>query len=286
MDINLHQLAAQILTAEPGLTFNTLEVGAVPLEGTIEPCHTLLDPFPGSRVIALEVDEKLCHELNGQARPGLTYYPVALGRQQEDRPFFLTQSPMCASLYEPDEHLISQYANLEVMQPTGKTTIPTISLERFGGQFDLPPIDFIKIDVQGAELEVFQGGTQVLKSVLGIVTEVEFVPLYKNQPLYGDIDRFLNEQGFRFHRFQGMAGRTLNPYTFNQNPNYATQHLWADAIYLKGLFSGDIPPGDWLKQGVLALLYGSVDVTLNCFHNYDECQGTQLESSLLGLCGK
>ena len=53
------------------------------------------------------------------------------------------------------------------------------------------------MDIQGAELDVLQGGENVLSSVLAMVLEAEFVPLYKGQPLYGDLDAFLRRRDFR-----------------------------------------------------------------------------------------
>ncbi len=47
----------------------------------------------------------------------------------------------------------------------------------------LSDIDLIKIDVQGAELDVFRGGGKALANALMVITEVEFVELYTGQPL-------------------------------------------------------------------------------------------------------
>jgi hypothetical protein len=49
-------------------------------------------------------------------------------------------------------------------------------------------------------------------------TEVEFVPLYTNQPLFAEVDIALRELGFVFHRFGGMAGRTMKPLVVSANP--------------------------------------------------------------------
>ena len=49
-------------------------------------------------------------------------------------------------------------------------------------------------------------------------TEVEFVPLYKKQPLFAEVDIALRELGFVFHRFGGMAGRTMKPLVVTSNP--------------------------------------------------------------------
>ncbi|GAB4132140.1 MAG: hypothetical protein Fur0041_03150 [Bacteroidia bacterium] len=57
-------------------------------------------------------------------------------------------------------------------------------------------IDLLKIDVQGAELEVLKGGSQTLKRTAFIWIEVSFKPLYKNSPLFEDIKSFLEDKGF------------------------------------------------------------------------------------------
>ncbi len=110
----LATLAQAIRATDPSIRFTMLEVGAVPLGGEPEPFHRLRDLFPGSQIVAFEVDPALCRSLNEQAPPGHHYYPVALGRHAETRPFYLTRHPMCASLYRPNEALISLYQNFEV----------------------------------------------------------------------------------------------------------------------------------------------------------------------------
>jgi hypothetical protein len=86
---------------------------------------------------------------------------------------------------------------------------------------------------------VYRGAEQILKNVLVIHTEVEFVPMYKNQPLFADIDAHLRERGFAFHRM-GVAGRAFKPLIANNNPNMMlSQMLWADAIYIRDFMDFD-----------------------------------------------
>jgi len=272
---------------ESALAFTILEIGALPLEGKKEPFHQLLDIFPESRIIAFEVDKDLCDQLNRQARPGISYFPVALGRTEEQRTFYETNHPMCSSLYKPNEKLISMYNNMEVAMLKAVDSIETFSLDYFTDKNNIESVDFIKIDIQGAELDVFQGGANTLKEVVAIVSEVEFVSHYVDQPLFGDVCTFLAEKDIMFHKFLGMAGRSLKPIVIGNNPNFPTQHMWSDAIFIKDIFKiSDLSASKLLKLGLLAFIYGSPDVTYWCFKNYDERNGTNIHKSLFDIDNK
>ena len=262
-------------TMEPealgSLSFTMLEIGAVPLEGAVEPFHQITDIFPESRVIAFEVGDDLCAKLNKEAKDGHKFYPVALGRTEESRPFFQTADPMCSSLYRPNEALLARYYNMESAILEKETLIDTVSLDYFMVQHGIKDIDFIKIDIQGAELDVFQGGTRALLNTGIIVSEVEFIPHYINQPLFGDVSAFLMQQGFMFHKFLGMAGRALRPVMMNNDRNSASQHIWTDAMFIKDIFRlAELPVDKLMKMGVLSYLYGSPDVAYSCFHAADQ----------------
>jgi FkbM family methyltransferase len=75
-------------------------------------------------------------------------------------------------------------------------TIKTDTLDHFCKNHNISSIDFIHMDVQGAELLVLQGGKKTLDKVNSIWLEVEKVLLYKNQALKKDIELFLIDHGF------------------------------------------------------------------------------------------
>lgn len=280
--MNINEALVRIVRqASNTLTFNILEIGALPL-GQPEPFHSLIPLFPGTRIDAFEVDPDLCEKLNAKAINGLVYHPIALGKKEEERPFYMTRHPMCASLYKSNEKLIERYNNMEVAMPKDVGTIKTVSLDHFVATNSLPAVDFIKIDIQGAELDVFRGGISTLKNVLAIVTEVEFLPLYEDQPLFGDVQQFLAKSGLAFHKFMGLMGRSLKPVVFNNNPNFATQHMWSDAVFLRNLTHLDvISPEQLLKLAVLAAMYGSPDVSVYCLLEYDARLGTKTSRELM-----
>lgn len=280
----LASLADIIKDVDNSIKYNMLEIGALPIGGKGEPFHKFIDLFPGSKVIAFEVDRELCDKLNKEAKPGFTFYPIALGKDKKVNKFYITNHPMCCSLYEPNEELLTHYNNLQVALLKTTETLETQSLDSFINDHDIGEIDFIKIDIQGAELQVFENGIDALKNTLGIVTEVEFIPLYKDQPLFGDVSKFLSEKGFMFHKFLDIASRSLKPLIMNNNPNMGSQHMWSDAFYIKHL--SILPQFDssrLLKLGMLAFLYGSIDLTHFCFDIYDKRNKTNLIDYLLKL---
>ena len=91
---------------------------------------------------------------------------------------------------------------------------------------DIPP-DFLSIDTQGAEYRILQGARGALRDcILGLVVEVEFVPIYQGQELFPDIQRLLEAEGFRltaimlqeeFSPFRGTIGARAAGFVLSGN---------------------------------------------------------------------
>ena len=69
-----------------------------------------------------------------------------------------------------------------------------------GGEPTVNP-DFMKIDVEGAELDVLKGANKCLRNILGVEIESCFFQLRKNQPLVNDVIKFLSNEDFEFIDF-------------------------------------------------------------------------------------
>jgi len=259
------------------LAFNMLNIGALPLEGAEEPFWQLLDVFPASSLAGVELDQHLCDELNRRARERVRYYAAAIGRTEERRPLYQTAHPMCTSLYRPDERYPDLYHDLESTRLKSVDEISTLSLDKFIADNALGEIDFLKIDVQGAELDVFTGGAAAMRRILLVVSEVEFVPMYMNQPLFGDVAASLRGAGMMFHKFLGMAGRVMKPLTVQGSARYPVQFMWSDAVFVRDLFElATLSPGQLLKLAVLLDIYDSKDAALHVLRRYDAVEGDDL----------
>lgn len=75
-------------------------------------------------------------------------------------------------------------------------TVPTMTLDEFVAGRDLPRIDFIHLDVQGAEHLVLAGAARCLPRVKSIWLEVSDQELYRGQRLRADTERAMHLAGF------------------------------------------------------------------------------------------
>lgn len=227
-------------------------------------------------VLGFECVQAECDRLNAMSGAMHAYLPYAVGDGRE-RVFHECNFPMTSSLYEPNTELLAKFQNLENLTRVVKKY--PIATKRLDDLSEAANADFLKLDVQGAEVDVMNGAEKILADATVIQTEVEFVPMYKGQPLFAEVDQRLRKAGFIFHKFAGVAGRTFQPLVVNNDVNQAlSQMLWGDAVYVKDFMTLEkISAEKLLKMAViLHLLYGSADLALQVLLAHDAKMQTRL----------
>ena len=53
---------------------------------------------------------------------------------------------------------------------------------------EIGDLHFVKMDVQGSELNILKNGLKKLSNCVAVQLEVSFICLYENQPGFGEID--------------------------------------------------------------------------------------------------
>lgn len=103
------------------------------------------------------------------------------------------QVSQSSSLLAPKEHL-TQHPNVKF--PTKQL----VSVQRMDdivkGDLDLGDFNFMNVDVQGYELEVFKGAAKTLEGIDYIISEVNNSETYENCALVEEVDAFLARYGF------------------------------------------------------------------------------------------
>lgn len=257
-----------------------IDVGAM----AIHDCEykTLLE-HESTSVIGFEPVEKECQKLNEMHKGKHIFFPYVIGNGKE-RTFHECNFSMTSSFFAPNHDLLRKFQNLsELTQVIKKQKIQTKRLDDIDEAHDA---DYLKIDVQGAEVEVFEGAPKTLSNITAIHTEVCFVPLYINQPLFAEVDLALRAAGFLFHKFYGIAGRAFKPLVVNNDQNAAlSQQLWADAVYVKNFLHFEkISPEKLLKFAVIMHdVYRSYDIAHLALQHHDIKNKTSLAPQYLSL---
>ena len=119
-------------------------------------------------------------------------YPYALSENSQRLPLNLTKNRGCSSLYKPNYKFLKHYSDWDRFDVEDIVMVQTTSLDSLYKKSKISNVDFIKIDVQGAELDILRGAEICLKeNILGIEVEVEFHHMYEGQPLFSDVDSFI-----------------------------------------------------------------------------------------------
>jgi FkbM family methyltransferase len=179
-------------------------------------------------------------------------YPHALG-DGEPATLHACRDPRVSSLLPVNRNLVDGFPRPERFDVISKIPIQTSTLD----SLNLPQTDFIKLDVQGAELKILQNATNALSGCIGLEVEIEFAPIYAGQPLFGDVCQFLVDQGFIFIDFTSLNrwGKIIYDGT--------GRLMFGDALFLRPY---DIDAQDTLSTGYLerfvaiCALYGRFDV--------------------------
>jgi FkbM family methyltransferase len=265
-------------TAAPGLrapVVDTVDVGAM-FVGSSEQPYAALSRRGLARVVGFEPVAAECDRLNAMATPGQRFLPYFIGDGTE-RTFYLTNMSMTSSLYEPNTRLLRRFQNLENLTRVVETS--RVQTRRLDDIPEIAAIDYLKADIQGAELDMLKGAERLLAGALVIHIEVEFLEMYKGQALFGDIDVHLRSRGFCFHSFLGLMGRCFHPVVMNNDPNRTwRQHIWSDVLYVRDFMRwGELSPDQLLKIAtILHECYQSVDLAALALQHYQAGTGIRL----------
>lgn len=247
---------------------DVLDIGATWLGGFSVPYQ----PLTMSGLVNLtrfEASPVECANLNSLGLPNQKYLPYFPGDGTR-RKLHATDKPMTSSVYEPNTRLLDRFQALEALSQT--ISITEVQTHRLDDMPELTNIDYLKIDLQGAELDVIRGGPKALQNAVVIHTEAAFVPLYKGQPLFGDVDAALRAQGFMLHSFVSMSGRAFKPFMAPNEPTRPLrQNLWCDVVYVKDFDNlAALTPDQLLKlAAILHECYSSWDLASLALANYD-----------------
>lgn len=173
----------------------TLDVGAYHGEWTL----MFKKIFPSTKVLMVEAQQEktpilkeVCEKFTGEV-----FCEISLLGASNTEEVEFVQMETGSSVFEES----SPYARSRVKKRL--TTLDNL-LETYK---DFKKIDFLKLDVQGYELEILKGASNILKRTEFILMETSFIPINKGCPLILEVITFMDLVGFRTFDFCSQIRR-------------------------------------------------------------------------------
>jgi FkbM family methyltransferase len=153
--------------------------------------HTLwfLDIFDSPQIFCFEPDPRasLRFKQNLENRPEISFYEYAVGDKNGETTFYMSSGreselmledwDYSGSIRKPKKHLkVHPWCKFEK-----NIIVSTKTLDSWCQEEDINRIDFIWMDVQGAEIDVIRGGRNALKKTRYLYTEYSDEELYEGQ---------------------------------------------------------------------------------------------------------
>jgi FkbM family methyltransferase len=180
---------------------NYVDIGA---RGGLDPKWRALERFDLINPIFFEPDPAAAAQIQS-ANPNAIVAPYALGASDNERAtLFITREPGRSSVLRPNPAKagIKDISHWDVVSST-----EIITLRRLDAvwQTEWGDPTYIKVDVQGFELEVLKGMGSLLSKVKCLQVEASFVPVYEGHTVFSELHQFLRNHRFDLVKFKPLG---------------------------------------------------------------------------------
>ena len=216
------------MTGDSLLKSNPLWVVDVGASGGIDPRWSEFTSF--YKGVLFEPDPREYEVLKERCENNLVVLNSALSDSPREIDFYLCKKQQVSSVYPPNRDFLDRFPEADRHDIVKKIRLKADTLDNQLENNGISEINFIKIDAQGHELPILKGCERLLEGVVGLELEAGFVPLYKGQPLFDEMDRHVRDRGFELF--------DLKRYFWNraQCENTGSQKgqlIFCDALYFK-----------------------------------------------------
>ena len=195
---------------------------------------------------------------------------VLLWSENTKKKFNITKNLISSSLYKTNDEILKNFKNF---QEHKITDIKEVFTQKLKDLKETERINFIKLDAEGAELEIMKGMEDKIDNILGVEIESQFIDRYLGSPSFAEVNKFLEDKGFELYLMN------LESWIREDNfDNSISNHkiVWGDMIYfkkfdeLKRLIQNKIDDNIIEKLISLLLLYKFFDEANFLINNFYE----------------
>jgi FkbM family methyltransferase len=174
---------------------------------------------PGARIIACEPNPAPRERLRARLGSKVEIVDAAIGAEPGHATFNITAMDHNSSLRMPRSEKMGALLQQEGWEVTERLDVEVTTLDALVGDRD---VAVVKLDVQGAEMDVLMGGGEALRRTQAVLMEVTFFSHYESDATFGALHDRMTELGFELVSI-------AQPALAGKDGRFA----WSDACYAR-----------------------------------------------------
>ncbi len=212
--------------------------------------------------LAFDADDREFHvteQTNKTYKKLITFNRIVTAEPMEYTDFYLTASPFCSSMLEPDQDQLKPWVHSGLFAVEKKLRLPAITLTESLRQANIDYIDWFKSDAQGIDLRLWNSLSAAVRAgVLAAEFEPGILDAYKGEDKLVAILQQLEEDGFWLSSMKVQGVQRLDAKHVAGLKSYIARRImrttpgWAELSYLRK--AGGLNTRAYLLLIVFALL--------------------------------
>src|SRR5450631_553509 len=175
-------------------------------------------------------------------------------------PFYLTYSPFCSSLLEPDEEKLSPWLFKPLFEVKKITSLPTVTLGETLLSANISYIDWFKVDTQGTDLRLYKSlPARIQETILFAEFEPGILDAYKDEDKLYSVMQEMHTQGFWLSSMNVKGTQRLQNSYALQIGGFLSERIirtspgWAELTYFRN------PEGLSIRNLLLMIVFALLE---------------------------
>ena len=193
--------------------------------------------------IAFDADDRefqMSEEFNKDYKKLFHVNRIVTALPSGNTPFYLTQSPFCSSLLEPDEEKLDPWLFKPLFEIKKITNLPSVTLSETLRSAGISYIDWFKVDTQGTDLRIYKSLPQEIRdTVLFAEFEPGILDAYKEEDKLYSVMQEMHSQGFWLSSMNVKGTQRLQNSYAAQIGSFLSERIiktspgWAELTYFR-----------------------------------------------------
>jgi FkbM family methyltransferase len=238
--------------------------------------------------IAFDADDRefeINEETNKDYRKFVQVNRIVTAQPTGNAPFYLTSSPFCSSLLEPDEEKLRPWLFKPLFEVKKITSLPAVTLEETLHSANISYIDWFKVDTQGTDLRLYKSLPAKIKdTVLFAEFEPGIMDAYKDEDKLYSVMQEMHAQGFWLSSMNVKGTQRLQNSYAQQIGNFLSERIirtspgWAELTYFRN------PEGLTIRNLFLLIVFALLERQFGYALELADQGIQQFQDPLLGEC--